>query len=242
MVEPELVLEKVPMQVKLVMVGNSGVGKTTLIHRFIYDEFTTSPSTLGAFFRSKLIQVPNTDEMIKFAIWDTAGQERFSDITKLYYKDAMAAIIVYDVTDPKSYQSLDNWLNTLKAEAGFDIVIGIAANKCDLVPNIPFHDALTYAKSNNALIQSTSAKDNKGVSTLFLKMATKIYPILKHREFKYSTCSNFNPFSKAHTNSFALSVKTTRQKKNTFNGKGGIKNKKSPTQEKIASEKCCFMF
>ena len=187
-------LKTIPIQVKLVMIGNSGVGKTALIQRFIYNEFTLSPSTLGGFFRSKLMEIPDSDELIKFAIWDTAGQERFSDITKLYYKDAMAAIIVYDVQNPDSFLAVNTWLEKVRSETDQDLIVGIAANKCDLNEIADYRKAENFALENNAFIQKTSAKENVGVNTLFLKMAAKLHPVLSKRNIKYSVVDFDNPF------------------------------------------------
>ena len=115
------------------ILGDSGVGKTSILYRYIYDKFDSSNlPTLGASFKSRVLQIPNEGD-IKLNLWDTAGQEKFKSLTRMYYQDAEAAIIVYDTTFRESFDSAKNWIKDLKENANIpDIIIAIVGNKCDL--------------------------------------------------------------------------------------------------------------
>ena len=116
---------------KLVLIGDSGVGKTNLLSRFSNNEFTLeSRPTIGVEFATKTITV--ADKKIKTQIWDTAGQERFRAITHAYYKGATGALVVYDVTKSATFESVDKWLKELRENAEEDIVIILIGNKSDL--------------------------------------------------------------------------------------------------------------
>ena len=120
--------------VKAVLLGESGVGKTCIIARFINNTFENNiMSTTGASYAGKTMAFEEFGgQCIKFEIWDTAGQEKYRSLTKIFYKDAAVAILVYDITRKESYEELKNyWYNQLKECSPSNIVIGIAANKCD---------------------------------------------------------------------------------------------------------------
>lgn len=119
---------------------------------------------------------------MKLHIWDTGGSEKFRSMIKLYYKDAAAAIICYDVTDEKSFHSVHYWINQMNENAsnsgeGSNFVMALAGNKCDLDPSlikIPLQTAVDLARKNNMIHAETSAKSGKGVQELFKKIAEKI--------------------------------------------------------------------
>lgn len=99
------------MQKKVVILGDSGVGKTSILFRYIFDRFDQSNlPTLGASFKSKMITLPSENDQIKLNLWDTAGQEKFKSLTRMYYQDAEAALIVYDTTFRESFESAKNWV------------------------------------------------------------------------------------------------------------------------------------
>lgn len=114
--------------------GDSGVGKTSILYRYIFEKFDNqSLPTLGASFKSKLIEIPGENEQIKLNLWDTAGQEKFRSLTRMYYQDAAAAVIVYDTTFKESFDSAKNWVEDLKQNANIsDLIIALVGNKCDL--------------------------------------------------------------------------------------------------------------
>ena len=132
---------------------------------------------MGANFSSKVIDLPGTQDKMKLQIWDTAGQEVYRSITPIYYRDAAAAICVFDVTDAKSLESAERWIKDLRENAPRCIQIILAANKCDLYEKQQVSDQETQAfavKHNLAGHQITSAKENIGVDRMFLKVAQKI--------------------------------------------------------------------
>ena len=122
------------MNCKVVLVGEAGVGKTSLTYWFLNNKYLTQPSsTIGASFTTKSININKKN--IKFSIWDTAGQERFRSIVKLYYRDAVVCICIFDVTNRNSYNCLDYWIKNYKEYNNFNdnnYIILVIANKCDI--------------------------------------------------------------------------------------------------------------
>jgi Ras-related protein Rab-5C len=118
---------------KVVLLGDSAVGKSSLVSRFVRDEFTDAPQpTIGAAFLTKTIR--SGEFSVKFEIWDTAGQERYRSLAPMYYRGAAAAIIVFDLTDAKSFDGAKSWAEELKKQGNQDIVLALVGNKKDL-PN-----------------------------------------------------------------------------------------------------------
>lgn len=118
--------------VKLVLLGEAAVGKSSLVLRFVSDDFQENKEpTIGAAFLTQKCSLPN--RTIKFEIWDTAGQERFASLAPMYYRNAQSALVVYDVTKPTSFIKARHWVNELKAQASPGIVIALVGNKLDLV-------------------------------------------------------------------------------------------------------------
>jgi len=166
-----------PVQVKVVLLGNSGVGKSSIVLRFVADNFKAdAEATIGASYMGRMLQF--NDKMMKFNIWDTAGQERYHSLAKMYYRDANAAIMVYDITNPESFQGLKRWHSELQEFGPKDIIVAIAGNKEDLVETemVSQQEAQQYAQSIGAIFKKTSAKTNYGVEQLFKEIATKICP------------------------------------------------------------------
>eukprot|EP00978_Attheya_sp_CCMP212_P034438 scaffold144133_cov50-Attheya_sp.AAC.2 len=167
---------------KVVMLGDSNAGKTSLVLRFAegyYREGARS-STVGAFFITKRIQTSN-GITCKIQIWDTAGQKQFRAMAPMYYKNAAAAIVCYDVTNPESYTVMREWLDELHRNVPVgSIVIAIAATKSDLVhiaPTntlVPAREAEKLASAMGAIFVDTSAKDNSNVNVLFQRVAERV--------------------------------------------------------------------
>ena len=163
--------------VKVTLLGDSGVGKTCIIARYISGSFDkNSPTTNGASFCSKNVRFEQLDKNLLLDIWDTAGQEKYKSLTKFFYKDAAVCILVYDVTRKESFDSLkDFWYSQLKENSDPDIVLGVAGNKCDLFENeqVKEEDARKWAKQIGAVFELTSAQNNTGINDLFLKVGYK---------------------------------------------------------------------
>uniref|UniRef100_A0A8C1ZXF6 Ras-related protein Rab-13 n=1 Tax=Cyprinus carpio TaxID=7962 RepID=A0A8C1ZXF6_CYPCA len=116
---------------KLLLIGDSGVGKTCLIIRFAEDNFnSTYISTIGIDFKVKTVDVEG--KKVKLQVWDTAGQERFKTITTAYYRGAMGIILVYDITDEKSFENIQNWMKSIKENASAGVSRMLLGNKCDI--------------------------------------------------------------------------------------------------------------
>lgn len=163
-------------EIKLCLIGDSGVGKSSIVQRFVHDTFNVdSESTIGASFMTKTLLVD--DNTYKFQIWDTAGQERFRALAPMYYRGAGAAIIVYDVTQENTFQSVKSWVKELNMHGPRHIVLSITGNKCDLEERreVAKKDATTYADAINAIFIETSAKTAVNVSTLFREICKKIH-------------------------------------------------------------------
>ena len=119
---------------KVVILGDSGVGKTTIIKRFVEGSFQSkSVMTMGASFLEKEIFIPGTENAVKMQVWDTAGQERFKTLNRIYYRDCAAAIVVYDITKRNSlFTEALHYIKELKDLAPPGTIIGLAGNKSDL--------------------------------------------------------------------------------------------------------------
>ncbi|CAH3042185.1 ras-related protein Rab-22A-like [Pocillopora verrucosa] len=162
-------------EIKLCLLGDAGVGKSCLVHRFVSDAFNAaSMPTIGAAFMTKMLLVG--EQAFKFNIWDTAGQERFKSLAPLYYRDAAAAILVYDITSDSSFHALKSWIKELKRYGPPDILIAIAGNKCDKADQreVLEEEAEEFANSEEAIFVETSARTNKNVHWLFEELSRNL--------------------------------------------------------------------
>ena len=161
---------------KVVLVGESGVGKTSIITQFIDQTFQEDQqSTTGGTFSTKSVQCDN-GKILKFEIWDTAGQERYRSLTKMFYKDANAAVLVYDITRKDSFEEMQNyWANQIKESSPPGIILAIAANKSDLIDNeaVDEEAARKFADDLGAIFVSTTAKQIEPINDLFIQIAKK---------------------------------------------------------------------
>ena len=161
---------------KVVLIGETGVGKTSIITQFIDQTFQEDlQTTTGGTFSTKSVQCDN-GKVLKFEIWDTAGQERYRSLATMFYKDANAAIMVYDVTRKETFEELKNyWAGQVKDNAPEKIILVIAGNKSDLIEQetVDEGEARNFAKELNAIFISTSAKSSEGINNLFEEIAKK---------------------------------------------------------------------
>jgi len=162
-------------QFKLVLLGDSAVGKSSLVLRFVKKQFFEyQESTIGAAFLTQTVSV--NDFVVKFEIWDTAGQERYHSLAPMYYRGAAAAIVVYDITNRQSFVRAKSWVKELQRQGNPNIVIALSGNKLDLADQrkVEIEEAKTYSEENGIMFMETSAKTNTNVTELFKAIARKL--------------------------------------------------------------------
>jgi Ras-related protein Rab-11A len=167
---------------KVVLIGDSGVGKSNLLSRFTRNEFCLeSKSTIGVEFATRSIQVDG--KTIKAQIWDTAGQERYRAITSAYYRGAVGALLVYDITKHVTYENVERWLKELRDHADSNIVIMLVGNKSDLkhLRGVSTDDAQAFAEKEGLSFIETSALESTNVEKAFQRILTEIYRIVSKK-------------------------------------------------------------
>jgi Ras-related protein Rab-1A len=161
---------------KLLLIGDSGVGKSSLLHRFADDEYKEDYiSTIGVDFKFKTVEGAD-GKQVKLQIWDTAGQERFRTITSSYYRGAHGIVIVYDITDSESFANVKQWLHEINRYASENVNKLLVGNKCDLESErqVSLEQGKELAESLGLTFVETSAKSNSNVDQVFHKMAADI--------------------------------------------------------------------
>ena len=206
---------------KVVLVGESGVGKTSIITQFIDQTFQEDQqSTTGGTFSTKSVVCDN-GKTLKFEIWDTAGQERYRALTKMFYKDANAAVLVYDITRKDSFEEIQNyWSNQIKESSPPGIILAVAANKSDLIDHeaVDEEQARKFAEDLGAIFVSTTATQIDPVNDLFIQIAKK------------------------YTGSNEIKIKDddeAQEQPNTDDKKGTVKLTNEKSNEKISKKKGC---
>ena len=176
---------------KVVLVGSSGVGKSSLLQRLIDDTFETDvQSTVGVEFKLHDFQVGN--ETIHLNIWDTAGQEKFRSVAKAYFRNAVGAILAFSTTNSQSFLELDSWLNDLHSLALPNAVILLVGNKVDLISerSVTTSEAEDFAERHGIEYLETSAYDGQNVYESFLRLARTISEKIKRGEIKEVSAIN----------------------------------------------------
>lgn len=172
---------------KVVLIGDSGVGKSNLLSRFTRNEFNLDQkSTIGVEFATRSVNVDG--KTIKAQIWDTAGQERYRAITSAYYRGAVGALLVYDIAKHQTYENVTRWLKELRDHADQNIVIMLVGNKSDLkhLRAVPTDEAKSFSTENNLSFIETSALDASNVESAFQNILSDIYRIVSSKSLDSS--------------------------------------------------------
>ena len=167
---------------KISFVGDTGVGKTSIITRYSHNKFLLdSPPTVGASNFHFSVSVGDTEIVLN--VWDTAGQERFRSLVPLYTRDAKIIVIVFDIGEMQTFDSLDEWYSKLKIDLGLSCEFFLVANKIDLEQVVPVMEVKNWAHSKGIThIHFTSAAENRGIDELFLTMAETLSELVKKQQ------------------------------------------------------------
>ena len=199
---------------KVVLVGNSGVGKTCIINQYITNVFNEEQlTTTGATYSTKKLFIESKNKTISFEIWDTAGQEKYRSLTKMFYKDSSIVIMVYDITNEESFNDIKSyWLDEVINNSNENVIMAIVGNKSDLIENekVKEEDVKNFANEKGMHYAFISAKMKNGIDELFKDIGNKYYDSLKITDDD----EEFN--------------------KNKKLSKKGLKNDKT-----VAKKKCC---
>jgi len=170
-------IEKKSLTFKLVLLGDPSVGKSSAVERFVNNEFFEHHlATIGAAFLTKTVETDSVD--VKFEIWDTAGQERYRSLASMYYRDAAAALVMFDITARDTLDAAKTWIGELQKQSQPPLVIALAGNKLDLDNDrkraIPTEVGKKVAADLNCLFAETSAKTGEGINEIFSQIAKKL--------------------------------------------------------------------
>ena len=168
---------------KVVLVGDTGVGKTCIIQRYVNNDYKENvESTISSTYTYKVVEYKEYKKSLSFDIWDTAGQELYRSLAKNFYLNAAIGILVYDIRRKDSFESIKNyWYEQLKESGEENMVIGIAGNKCDLFQEeeVSEEEVKKYANSIGAVFKLTSCKESIGIDELFQECGKKYLEVNK---------------------------------------------------------------
>ena len=215
---------------KVVLLGQSGVGKTCIISQFINHSFDKKvlTSTGGSYACKQMIFKEFDNQKIMFEIWDTAGQEKYRALTQIFYKDASIAMLVYDITSAQSFEELKNyWYNQIKESAPKDIIVGICGNKADLIEKeqVSLEEAKSFADDVGAMFGVTSALTSAGIENIFYELG------LKYLNPKYKGQYNENKEKNNNNNN--------DEKRDTKGKTIKLDSKNTTNDNKKKKKKCC---
>ena len=170
---------------KVVLVGDSGVGKSCLLSRFAWDQFSLdSKSTIGVEFATKSVMIEG--QTVKAQLWDTAGQERYRAITTAYYREAGGAVIVYDITKEDTFKSVEKWVQDVRNNTSSEVCIMLVGNKCDLRKEraVTTEMGKLFARNNELSFLEASALDSTNVESAFSSILSEIFHSVSQKGIK----------------------------------------------------------
>ncbi|TYH45162.1 hypothetical protein ES332_D11G245600v1 [Gossypium tomentosum] len=174
--------QKIDYVFKVVLIGDSAVGKSQILARFSRNEFSLdSKATIGVEFQTRTLVIEH--KSVKAQIWDTAGQERYRAVTSAYYRGAVGAMLVYDITKRQTFDHIPRWLEELRGHADKNIVIILLGNKSDLENQreVPTEDSKEFAQKEGLFFLETSALEATNVETAFMTVLTEIFNIVNKK-------------------------------------------------------------
>ncbi|XP_059641381.1 ras-related protein RHN1-like isoform X1 [Cornus florida] len=163
------------IQAKLVLLGDMGTGKTSLVLRFVKGQFFEHQEpTIGAAFFTQILSL--SEATVKFDIWDTAGQERYHSLAPMYYRGAAAAVVVYDISSMDTFIRAKKWVQELKKQGNLHLVMALVANKSDLEPNreVETEEGEQFSQENGMFFIETSARSSQNINELFYEIAKRL--------------------------------------------------------------------
>ena len=168
---------------KVVLVGETGVGKTSIIHRYLYNDYDDNRITTSSpEYKNKILEYPEYNKSITFDIWDTAGQEAYRSVTRNFYINAAIGLMVYDIRVKDSFENIKTyWSEQLKEYGEENIILAIAGNKSDLFEDqkVSEKEVKKFAESIGAIFKLTSCKENIGINELFYECGKKYLEVNK---------------------------------------------------------------
>lgn len=174
--------EGIDYMFKIVMIGDSGVGKSQLLNRFVKNEFhMKSKPTIGVEFLTRTVVMDH--KLVKAQIWDTAGQERYQAITTAYYRGATGALLAYDITRQQTFDHVEKWLDELRIHTDKNVLVMLVGNKSDLssLRAVPVEVARDFAQQKGLFFLETSALDSSNVESAFLGLLSQVYSTISRK-------------------------------------------------------------
>jgi len=167
---------------KIVMLGESGVGKTCILERYTSQTFQTTDTANHAYFKVHPLTLPDKTIKVIQTIWDTAGQELYRSLCPFYYRDADCVVLVYDITTQRSFEELEYWVDQVKENGRADIILAIAGNKIDRINEeaVSPEKAEKFAEKHGAVLYLTSALKNINIIEMYTELAIRKFPGFKN--------------------------------------------------------------